>query len=143
MFTPCSRHKMRHEPQTMRTFQITLAAEMIVLGALLLLASAAVAMAIAGFEASPAPSGDDACRDERGSLGQAAALEELLRKREREEEQRLRHRESGPGRRAAGILLDGNWGEHRTAARTAPRGRPRHAQRRERDERGERQLSPG
>ena len=116
----------------MRTFQITLAVEMIVLGALLLFASAAVAMAVAGFE-TPPPAGDGPRRDARGRLDHATAQEELLRKREREEEQRLRYRESG--RRAAGPLPHGG-----PAPRAEPRERPWREQHKES---GERRLSPG
>lgn len=84
----------------MRTFQTTLVLEVIVFGALFLLASAAAAMVIAGFDAPP-PAGDEPRRDGRYSLGQATGCEELLHKLEREEEQRALPRARAPGARPA------------------------------------------
>jgi hypothetical protein len=140
---PRDRRRTEH---TMRTFQTTLVLEVIVFGALFLLASAAAAMVIAGFDAPP-PAGDEPRRDGRYSLGQATGCEELLHKLEREEEQRLRYRE--PERQVPDPRRDGRYSEGRPATCAEPRKRPRREVREvregraEREGRGERQLSPG
>lgn len=96
----------------MRILQTTLVLEMIVLAALCLLASAAAAEVLAGFE-QPLP-GYDPCRDGRNSYGRAMSCDELLRKLDREEEEReQRLRFGDPERWGTDPCKDGRYSNGR------------------------------
>jgi hypothetical protein len=117
----------------MRILQTTLVLEVIVLAALCFLASAAAAEVLAGFD-EPSP-GYDPCRDGRYSYGRAMSCDELLRKLDREEEERERRPRFGdPDRWGTDPCKDGRYSS----------GRPMTcAELREQLERRERRRHPG
>ena len=93
----------------MRILQTTLVLEMIVLAASCFLMSAAAAEVLAGFEQPYDP-----CRDGRYSYGRALSCDELLRKLDREEEERERRLRFGdPDRWGTDPCKDGRYSSGR------------------------------
>lgn len=117
----------------MRILHTTLVLEAIILAASCLFASVATAEVWAGFD-PPLPAYDP-CRDGRYSYGRAMNCDELLRKLDREEEERERRLRFGdPDRWGADPCKDGRYST----------GRPTTcAELRERLERRERRYNPG
>ena len=93
----------------MRTLQTTLVLEVIILAASCLVASAAAAEAWAQFD-SPSPPVYDPCRDGRYSYGRPMSCGELLRRLDREEEERARRlRYRDPDRWGTDPCTDGRY----------------------------------